>query len=1044
MYLLFVPETSRRPPARIWETALAMDGFSATHKTFIVTLYYSLMLFRSMRCAGDGDNNIPTLLCGDTRLDDRRRVTVTTSVFSVGQGTKFSRYDLIVATPSTMNSLPSRRALSAFARIVSGQTGPYRCPDCARLGRSLRIEHNRQQVSRPRHLSSSSYLKSEKSNSGHGNRVDNFLDYQLSGRDGGRESVEDNVNTGTPASIRSQNYTDLTSTKKFKEDIQQVETGLQISALGIEELEDHILEIDRKEESTEMPDHDSQPWYLREDGEISEEEYAEIENLLGSTDPEITAKHRIPERVVDTPEHQNPELLPWYLREQESVTSLLPKIDIQQTQLEKYPDIPYDSPPLLQPLVSRLFYDHHLQNIILLDLRNRDPPPVWGSQTIMILATVRSERQLAGVAEATSKWLKATAGVQPRIDGLPKRESIIIKRRRLRRKSLRKPGYLIAAPRPTTWVSMYTGYQGLVLQLFTQQGREEYDLEGLWGDSRVVDAGVLDMKPRKMRPGGIEEDERVETSAPAKTQKKPMWQKLAEKEQKKYDKRKEAKASKRRWTKQEKEQGKQRRAEAASLLGQGEFSLRRSFDNQRKYGDRQQRRQLHTLNSASRVTSQETLFLRGCANLQVRNMSTLNIPESDLSTNIRWKRGNLSTIPQKQAAWWGMSYETLPSLSDTILPSSVCEQLLDALRGLPPLAPRDVGLDRIARSIVIQGDRQVAEKLRNLCASNDAGSLLLLAHFGNLSRFIKSSVSVGDVDSHLLTFGMDPFPEKGFNWAFDFFLRDMPVRPTSHHWRLAILYYLNLQMHDHTQYPIQRLRDIILLPVSQGISIPLSTFHVILNHIALSSPENRDPEKEAVDAPFFRQMIDNRLATMYLFLKCMKLQFGYDYTCDEEVYLALYKACCQPYPTLAQFVNDIDLPLPLHHNEHRRMLIKHYFEKNLPVSPELFVLELLQFAHMRKWRSFLKRWGLTREAGVGKDADMWSLFWCILARGADQASIRSALRHNYHEMLDEGPQLVFNKSMATGLTKCLDVVDPNGVEFREHRMAAEGLLKSFD
>src|SRR5579862_9151914 len=646
-----------------------------------------------------------------------------------------------------MNSLPSRRALSAFARIVSGQTGPYRCPDCARLGRSLRIEQNRQQVSRIRHLSSSSYIKSKKSNSGHGNHVDTFLDYQLSECDGGREPVEDNVTAGTPASIRSRNYSDLTSNKKLQEDIQQVETGLQISALGIEELEDHILEIDRNKESTEMLDHDSQPWYLREEGDISEQEYAEIENLLTSTDPEITAKQSSPERVVEPSKQQNPELLPWYLREQELDNSLLPKIDIQQTQLEKYPELPYDSPPLLQPLVSRLFYDHHLQNIILLDLRYRDPPPVWGSQTIMILATVRSEGQLAGVAEATSKWLKATAGVQPRIDGLPKRESIIIKRRRLRRKSLRKPGYLVAAPRPTTWVSMYTGYQGLVLQLFTKQGREEYDLEGLWGDSRVVDAGILDMKPRKMRRGGIEEDERVDTSAPARNQKKPRWQKLVEKEQKKYDKRKEAKASKRRWTKQEKEQGKQRRAEAASLLARGEFPLRRSFDTQRKYGDRQQSRQLHTLNSSSRVTNEETLLIRGCTNQQVRNMSTLNIPESDLSTNTRWKRGNFPTVPQKQAAWWGMSYETLPSLSDTILPSSVCEQLLDALRGLPPLAPRDVGLDRIARSIAIQGDRQVAEKLRNLCASNDAGSLLLLAHFGNLSRFIKSSASVGDVDA---------------------------------------------------------------------------------------------------------------------------------------------------------------------------------------------------------------------------------------------------------------------------------------------------------
>ena len=181
--------------------------------------------------------------------------------------------------------------------------------------------------------------------------------------------------------------------------------------------------------------------------------------------------------MYDKPQQGNIDMTPWYLRDQESNTSMIPKIDIQQTEFEKYPDIPHDSPPFLQPLVSRLFYDHHLQNIVLLDLRNRDPPPIWGSNTIMILANVRSERQLSSVAEATSRWLKQTVGVQPRVDGFPKRESIMIKRRRLRRKSLRKPGYLIRAPRPITWVSMFTGYQGIILQLFTEQGREEYDLK---------------------------------------------------------------------------------------------------------------------------------------------------------------------------------------------------------------------------------------------------------------------------------------------------------------------------------------------------------------------------------------------------------------------------------------------------------------------------------------------------------------------------------------------------------------------------------------
>lgn len=928
-----------------------------------------------------------------------------------------------------MTNIPSKQALFALARIISGQPGPYRCPSCARLEWPIRIGHSRQGLWGTRRFGRTTLVKSSSSEPGLGS---SFLDFQLSGRQ-------------TSESLR-QNNESLKS--QFLENVRQVEMGLDVSALRIEELEDKLLDMGNPENGVEEPQHELQPWYIRDEGEISEDEYAAIESLLNSENPESTETSQPPEPAptpdretepaTEVPEQQPSELLPWYLREQENDTDLVPKIDIHQTEPETYPNIPYDSPPLLQPLVSRLFYDHHLQNIVLLDLRNRDPPPVWGSNTIMILATVRSEGQLAGVAEATSKWLKATAGVQPRVDGLPKKESIIIKRRRLRRKSLRKPGYLIAAPRPTTWVSMYTGYQGMVLQLFTKEGREEYDLEGLWGDRRVVDAGVLDMKPRKMRPGGIEEDERVETRvSQKKNQKKPMWQRELEKRQKKQDKAKEARASKKRWTKEEKEAAKQRRAQAASLLGQAEVSpRRRSFGDRRKGGDIQQTRQLHTKITNSRF--------RYCASPQTRSVHVSTNSKNEPSSQIRWKRPTDPSRPQKQAAWWGISYDMLPNLSDTILPSSVYDQLLDALRGLPPFAPRDAAMDRVAHTIAVQGDRRVAEKLKHLSASNDSGSLLLLAHFGNLSRFIKSSGSVDISQEYASTFTMDPFPEKGLQWAFDFFLRDMPVQPNAHHWRLAILYYLNLQMYDHKQYPIQRLRDILLLPVSQGISIPLSNFHVILNHIALSSPENRNFEEEMKNEYIFHKCVQGRLAAMDLFLRCMKSQFGYDYSRDEEVYLALYKACCQPYPTLPQLIDDINLPLRKHHNDYRRILIKQYFQKSLPISPELFVLELLQFAHMRKWRSFLKRWNWARDAGVGKDADMWSLFWVLLARGADQASIRMALRYNYHEMLDEGSHLVFNKSTAIGLTKCLDIVDPNGVEFVKHRSVAEGLSKSFE
>ena len=460
----------------------------------------------------------------------------------------------------------------------------------------------RARVSRPkfhdiRPLSHTAVLRPEKETSELDEHNGNLLDFQLSARraDGTRipESfpfvehsfVTDKIGRTPSYSLNNQ--------------FAEIEVGLEMSEINIEKLEGTLLDIRLpktlvSDETTS--NEELNPWYQREDGDISEVEYLSIEKLLKSHPESQTSKLQKPQIVRDNPHHAPLNMLPWYLREQEEDTTLVPKIDIHKTRFEQYPALPANSPPLLQPLVSRLFYDHHLQNIVLLDLRNRDPPPVWGSNTIMILATGRNERQLTSVAEATKRWLRTTAGVEPRIDGLPKRESVVLKRRRLRRKSLRKPGYLITAVRSTTWVSMYTGYQGIMLQLFTEQGREEYDLEGLWGDKRVIDVGILDMKPRKVRPGGLEEDEPIETTQSTASHKKPLWKKKAENKQKKLDLKKEKKAAKRRWTKEEKEQARQRRMQEPSMMTSSKNFLRSGrVPSGISKLNRQQHRQYHTL-----------------------------------------------------------------------------------------------------------------------------------------------------------------------------------------------------------------------------------------------------------------------------------------------------------------------------------------------------------------------------------------------------------------------------------------------------------------
>lgn len=502
-----------------------------------------------------------------------------------------------LAPSTTMANFPSRRALFAFARFISADPKALRCPDCVRVGRTLQTPCARQRWSGVRRFGGSAIRKSDQEAEEEDLSGD-LLQFQLSTRraDGSRVPVSP-VDVDQEQPEFEYELQSLSDGFLIKE-VEEVEAGLEMSEMGIEELEDALMDVELAETphvETSTGEEDFVPWYMRQEGDISEDEYASIEDLINSNSKAPPSQIPESQMMHEKPQKGDSDVVPWYLREDETDTSLIPQIDLPQSQLEKFPDLPVGAPPLLQPLISRLFYDHHLQNIVLLDLRKRDPPPAWGSNTIMILATVRSERQLSSVAEATAKWLKSTADVQPRIDGLPRRESLIIKRRRLRRKSLRKPGYLIAAPRPTTWVSMYTGYSGLVLQLFTAEGREEYDLEELWGDKRIVDAGVIDMKPRKMRPGGMEEDERVETSLPSSGQKKPLWEKKADKDRKKWEKMKEDKASKKRWTKQEKEVARQKRMQDASEFNiWGGSAAKRISAARSRFGDRQQRRQLHS------------------------------------------------------------------------------------------------------------------------------------------------------------------------------------------------------------------------------------------------------------------------------------------------------------------------------------------------------------------------------------------------------------------------------------------------------------------
>jgi hypothetical protein len=166
----------------------------------------------------------------------------------------------------------------------------------------------------------------------------------------------------------------------------------------------------------------------------------------------------------------------------------------------------------------------------LLDLRGLDPPAALGTNLIMIVGTARSEKHLHVSAHRCCRWLRSTHKLRPHADGLLGRNEmkLKLKRKAKRSKLLASVG---SAEQPdlddgirTGWVCVSVGniepapeeeYQEdafdiafakeeesslensgqgegfvgfgessdrltIVLQMFTEEKREEVDLETLW------------------------------------------------------------------------------------------------------------------------------------------------------------------------------------------------------------------------------------------------------------------------------------------------------------------------------------------------------------------------------------------------------------------------------------------------------------------------------------------------------------------------------------------------------------------------------------
>ena len=220
---------------------------------------------------------------------------------------------------------------------------------------------------------------------------------------------------------------------------------------------------------------------------------------------EANAERHFTQAEIESPESTIPT--PWYLQVESPQRQSNPLLERQQI-----PELPPDPPPLLKPLLEHISVDLGLDDLLIFDLRKIDPPPALGANLLMVLGTARSEKHLHVSADRFCKWLKRTHKLSPYADGLLGRGELKLKLRRKARRARLLSSVGSSETKDvddglrTGWICVnvgtiddgkgtaesFTGHEGyvgfgedaggakVVIQMLTEEKREELDLEGLW------------------------------------------------------------------------------------------------------------------------------------------------------------------------------------------------------------------------------------------------------------------------------------------------------------------------------------------------------------------------------------------------------------------------------------------------------------------------------------------------------------------------------------------------------------------------------------
>ncbi|KAK9385429.1 hypothetical protein V1515DRAFT_588259 [Lipomyces mesembrius] len=666
---------------------------------------------------------------------------------------------------------------------------------------------------------------------------------------------------------------------------------------------------------------------------------------------------------------------PWYLREA-NAHSMVSNVAL-------LPDIPEDAPKEVTEILNFLAADLGLTELSLVDLRNRNT--TFGPNAIMIVGTARSDRHLIRASEELRVHLKKTYRAKSRIEGLVSKDKLKIQERRIKKKISKYTGDVSAYENDlrsngkNSWVFFDSRVKGIHIHIITSEKRWQLDLEGLW----LHEMPKLDEQLTRYTASDLLRD-RTSTKRKGKSEAK-------------------------------------RYAHIGGKPRMFNDPLSRETPEFRLFS---QEHRLHRPSTNNGSTPYSSVFVR--RSMHTASFTYNAIPNGASGTDTVHVDSTKQVILRRHG-WHA-------AMSETEMTQRI-EELTKA-------------------GLSTQGQIELEEILTDLCRAGQASTLR------NIASLIPEAFTCLDTEDDIQSLQiaaltnfllLESHIKMGLSDELRSILRDFAdimswnsAAPI--HWRRRLEFLQVAHSLNYNEVPVRLLTESLVEQYAHGVPIPQDDFMLALTTIALSKqfiPVEKQRAK-IQDAVVWERVTNKRFAEIcYLLRTCARLARLESFS-NPDLFTVLYRACIQfsydynvlsryPHPSgMGRWDKSADvIPVDPRAGMIEKIIMKHGIE----ATPTYILMSLTSLAHAQRFDLFWKKWKDLYVYGVKRDVWMWSTVAVLVSRSGNVNAMEHFLASQWAMMIAEfeadGADGSLPEEMLDAVNICLDLVDPNGVMYRD-------------